>query len=297
LFFFAILALSGAAAWLARRNALLGRGDRQGATRLAGAVFVAAFANALLVLHPALVGTIQALVAILLVPTGFAALARLFYLACEPYFRRRYPDLLVSWARLIGGRFADPLVGRDLLGGLLLGCASFLVLVAVKAAPAFVTSGGETPLLFDAGTLGGIRGVAAGASGRLQFSLMDTLLFTGIFFVATLLLRRRFLASGLLWAFAFTTGAGRENALLEVPASALVAGLIVLALLRFGLVGLAAFFVARYMLFGVPLTLDFSTWYAGYGAFFVLVVLALAGWGFWTARGSGPLFGPSALDG
>ena len=33
------------------------------------------------------------------------------------------------------------------------------------------------------------------------------------------------------------------------------------------------------MLFGVPLTLDFSTWYAGYGAFFVLVVLALAALG------------------
>jgi hypothetical protein len=296
LFFFVILALSAAGAWLAQRNARLGRGDRQGATRLAVAVFAAAFVHALLVLHPALVGTIQALFAILLVPTGFAALSRMFYLACEPYFRRRYPDLLVSWARLIGGRFRDPLVGRDLLGGLLLGCAAFLILIAVNAAPAFVASRGETPLFFDRGTLGGMRGVVAAASTRLHFSLMDTLLFSGVFFVGTLLLRRRFLAIGLLWAFVFALEAGQENALMELPAAALIAALLVFALLRFGLVGLAAFSVARYMLFGVPLTPDFSLWYAGYGLFFVLIVFALAAWGFWSARGGGPLLGAAGID-
>jgi hypothetical protein len=90
---------------------------------------------------------------------------------------------------------------------------------------------------------------------------------------------------------------GRENALIEIPAAALLASLVVVALLRFGLVGLAAFSLVRDMMPAVPLTLDFSLWYAGHGLFFVLIVLALAGWGFWAARGGGTLLSEAALDG
>jgi hypothetical protein len=295
-FFAGVLFVTAAAGWFARRNARLGRGDRRGAARLGGGVFVVAFANGILALHPALFGTFQSLLAILFMPAGLAGIAWTLYLAFEPYFRRHYPDLLVSWTRLVGGRFGDPLVGRDVLGGLLLGCASFLLLVAVNAAPAFLASGGQTPVFFDAGTLGGVRGVVASAAGRLVDSLMGTLLSTAILFVGTLLLRRRPLAIGVLWAFSFALNAGRENALLEIPAGVLAAALIVVALLRFGFVGLGAHFVARQMLASVPLTLDLSAWYAGYGLFFVLVVLALAAWGFWSARGGGPLFGTAGLD-
>ncbi|HSB63950.1 MAG TPA: serine/threonine-protein kinase [Thermoanaerobaculia bacterium] len=290
------LFVAAAAAWFARRNARLGRGDRRGAARIAAAVFVAAFASFLLGVHPALIGHFASLVPILFLPAGLTGLAWVFYLAFEPYFRRRYPDLLVSWTRLVGGRFGDPLVGRDLLGGLLLGCVSLLLLFAVNLAPAFLASGGQTPVFFTGETLAGIRGVAAGAAGRLVGSLMQTLLLAAILFIGTLLFRQRVLAVGLLWTFAFAVGAGRENPLLEVPAGALTAALLVFALLRFGLVGLGACFVAQNMLTGVPLTLDFSLWYAGYGLFFVLIVVALAAWGFWSARGGGPLFGSAGLD-
>ncbi len=297
-FFAGLLSVAAAAAWFARRNARLGRGDRRGAARVAGAMFVASFATSLFDLHPALIGRgdWSTLVPILFLPAGLTGLAWILYLAFEPYFRRHYPDLLVSWTRLVGGRFGDPLVGRDLLGGLLLGSVAFLILIAVNAAPAFLASGGQTPVYFDAGTLGGIRGVVAGVAGRLVDTVMATLLYTAILFVGTLLLRQRPLAIGVVWVFAFATGAGRENALLEVPAAALTAAIVVFALLRFGFVGLGALFVARNMLSSVPLTLDFSTWYAGYGLFFVLLVVALAGWGFWSARGGGPLFGTADLD-
>jgi hypothetical protein len=295
-FFAGVLFVTAAAAWFARRNARLGRGDRRGAARLGAGVFVVSFAYGILALHPDLFGTFQSLVVILFTPAGLAGIAWTLYLAFEPYFRRHFPDLLVSWTRLVGGRFGDPLVGRDVLGGLLLGCASFLLLVAVNAAPAFLASGGQTPVFFDAQTLDGVRGVAANAMGRLVATLMQTLFSTAILFVGTLLLRRRPLAIGALWAFSFALNAGRENALLEIPAGALAAAFIVVALLRFGFVGLGAQFVMRNMLASVPLTLDLSAWYAGYGLFFVLVVLALAAWGFWAARGGGPLFGTAGLD-
>ncbi|MFI5181302.1 MAG: protein kinase [Thermoanaerobaculia bacterium] len=297
-YFAGLLSVAAAAAWFARRNARLGRSDRRGAARVAGAMFVASFATSLFDVHPALIGRgdWSTLVPILFLPAGLAGLAWVFYLAFEPYFRRRYPELLVSWTRLVSGRLGDPLVGRDVLGGLLLGCTSFLLLVAVNAAPAFLASGGQTPIPFNSDALRGIRGLAVVTAAILVGNLLATLFYTAILFVGAILLRRRALAIGLLWAYVFATGAGRENALLEVPAAALTAALVVFALLRFGLVGVGTSFVAYGLLSGVPLTLDFSAWYAGYGLFFVLLVLALAGWGFWSARGGGSLLGAPLDD-
>ena len=50
-----------------------------------------------------------------------AGLSWLIYIALEPLIRRRWPDSLIAWTRLLSGRFTDPLVGRVLLAGALLG--------------------------------------------------------------------------------------------------------------------------------------------------------------------------------
>src|SRR5262249_12075059 len=47
---------------------------------------------------------------------GFSWLA---YVSFEPYVRRLWPHALVSWTRMLLGRFRDPLVGRDVLAGIL----------------------------------------------------------------------------------------------------------------------------------------------------------------------------------
>src|SRR5262249_15529600 len=47
--------------------------------------------------------------------------------ALEPYVRRRWPWLMVGWNRLLAGRWRDPLVGRDLMGGGLLGVTTTLL--------------------------------------------------------------------------------------------------------------------------------------------------------------------------
>ncbi len=292
-FFFTVLSIFATAAWFARRNVRLGRGDRRGAAQIAGVVFVATLLTSLDV-HWALpgVGTFPRL---LFLPVVFPAFAWTLYLAFEPYIRRHYPDFLVSWARLVAGRFSDPLVGRDLLGGVLLGCATIFLIFVVSAAPAFVASGGQTPVPFDGAALDGIRGVVANAALRTSNSIGATLTHTAILLFATLLLRRRPLAIGLLWIFRFVLELGTGNAFLEVPLAALIATLVVLTLLRFGLVGLGAMHFVGFLLHGAPLTPDFSAWYSGHGLFIVLVVLALAVWGFWAARGGGPLL-KAALD-
>ena len=52
----------------------------------------------------------------------------LVYLALEPFARRRWPQMLVSWTRALSGRWRDPLVARDLLIGALVGTTSGLIM-------------------------------------------------------------------------------------------------------------------------------------------------------------------------
>ncbi len=299
LFLATVLGVGAIAAWFARRNVRLGRGDRRGAARIGIAVFLA-LCTISISLHPAALGNpnpIATFTPILWRPAGVGALAWLIYLAFEPYFRRLYPDLLVSWSRLVAGRVRDPLVGRDVLGGLLLGCTAVLILMGLNAAPAFFASGGQTPFYFDPMTLAGTRSVIASAASRLVDTIMNTMFGLAIVLLGTLVFRRKALGIGLLWILVTAFTAGQENAVLEVPAAALAAGLLVLALVRFGVVGIAAYGLARNMLPTVPLTLDPSAWYAPYGFFFVLLVLAVTAWAFWAARGGGSLISEEALGG
>jgi hypothetical protein len=290
------LVIAGAAAWFARRNTRLGRGDRRGALRVGTTVCVCMFLDALLLGHPAAVWSQGFARPLVLRCGGLGILAWGVYLAFEPYFRRRYPELLVSWTRLLGGWWGDSLVGRDLLGGLLLGCGAVLVVEAIAATPAIFASGGETPLFFESQSLIGIRGVAGGIAGISIDVLMFSLASATLLFLGNLLLRKRPLAVSLVWVFWFTVKVGRENPIFEVPAGALIATLAVLALLRFGLLGIAAFVAVDGLLVATPITTDLSAWYAGYGACFGLVVLAIALYGFWAARGGAVFSGVAADD-
>jgi len=52
----------------------------------------------------------------------------LFYLAVEPWVRRKWPQTIISWSRLLSGQVRDPLVGRDILFGVILGVVWVLVI-------------------------------------------------------------------------------------------------------------------------------------------------------------------------
>ena len=122
----------GAGVLLARRNVRMGRGDRKGAWYLASWVAaVSAAGLAFTMHHVSEAGTEywMLVVGIGVVLFG-ASFAYTTYLAIEPYFRRRWPRLLVSWSRVLRGRFADPRVGRDVLVGCLAGTLMCIVAIA-----------------------------------------------------------------------------------------------------------------------------------------------------------------------
>ena len=65
----------------------------------------------------------------------------IFYLTIEPFLRRYWPERIIAWRRLLSGGFRDPLVGRDLLIGCLLGSSMTLLLFAQRVVAGRVMGG------------------------------------------------------------------------------------------------------------------------------------------------------------
>jgi serine/threonine-protein kinase len=286
-----LLSMIAAAAGLARRNVRLGRGDRRGALRLAAYGFVAAVvfwalqADHVAELRPE-VGLIVTGVALCLL---IAAVIWLLYLALEPYARRRWPASLVAWTRLLSGRLADPLVGRDILIG---AAAGVVVAVVIPLALTVSIRFGEPALRpsWDAlDTFLGLRMLASYAIGvQLQAAASGIILFL-LLLILRLLLRREWLAVVVLLAFLSLQAAlSMQTAwwvvvLLEGAA----VGLLLVVLVRFGLLAMIAF---QYVvaLLGLPLTTELGSWRATPTLFVAALVLALAVHGFRAALAGRP---------
>ncbi|HET9369444.1 MAG TPA: hypothetical protein VFO19_04325, partial [Vicinamibacterales bacterium] len=116
-----VYALSIAGLVLAWWNLRLGRGDKRGAYRLGVFILIASVIEWLLkVDHVAGAGEMQLFRLGLGTALVQAVSAYVVYLALEPHLRRRWPEALITWSRVIGGRFSDAAVGRDVLIGLAL---------------------------------------------------------------------------------------------------------------------------------------------------------------------------------
>ncbi len=125
--FFSILI---AGIFLARYNLRHGRSDTKGAFKLALFIFVLSIASNLLVADhvPLLIGELFLFFKTVSFSLFNAAIVWLIYVALEPFARRRWAGLIISWNRLLKGDFRDPLVGRDILIGGLLGlCHTFSI--------------------------------------------------------------------------------------------------------------------------------------------------------------------------
>ncbi len=111
------------------RHFRLGRVDRRTAFRGSAYIFavsmlvwlISAHHGPLIREHEVLrLGAAQALL--------FSGVFAVWYIAVEPLVRKTWPECLVTWVRLISGRIADPLVGRDLLIGAMAGILCNLIL-------------------------------------------------------------------------------------------------------------------------------------------------------------------------
>jgi serine/threonine-protein kinase len=275
-----LLAVGGVV--LARHNVASGRADLRGAGRLAFFVVGLMFTGWVLSADHVL-GNEE--VALLIMGTAKAlfsgGLAWLLYVALEPFVRRRWPHTVITWNRLLAGRFKDGLFGRDLLIGSVLGLALAVLFfgeLALGRALGPYDPEPITPVLLP---LLSPRLVGAAFVSLLYDSIMRALTIFSLVFILLLVLRRTWAAAlAFLVMVALQSLGSPLNPAIEMAFRlAMMAGL-ALVLFRYGLV---AFAVGNFVLMtvggGFPLVADPSRWYTGPSllAFAGLVAVAVIG--------------------
>ncbi len=297
---------------LAVRNLRLRRSDRRGAMRLSVFILAAgALSNALetgdlqvLRRGPALIGIV-------------AVLAWLLYTALEPHLRRLWPETMIGWSRLLSGSFRDPLVGRDVLVGVLVAIANGLVLALHTRVRGWTGRPVQFPIGASSNPWDGMEASSDLLMGgryalsRIIGTVMSIPVWSGtmltffVLLVLVALLRRRSLAmagtvlaaTGIYlvthggWLLANAPADHFPPAFIDVALFVAVQTSLVFVAVRFGVLTMLVASFVSLLLTLVPITFDSSVPYASSSRLVVMTVIALAAYGWNTALAGGPMFG------
>jgi Protein kinase domain len=272
------------------RNLRRGRVDRAGVTRVG--VFAAVVGLLAFVFQAQHVADVlvewQILQDVLGNTLFFTAQAAFAYIAIEPFLRRRMPHALISWSRLLAGRWRDPLVARDVLIGVIAGLAAYAIELIPHALPGAppvnqLARQIESPEMF-------VHGLFNAPLQALYFTLAITAILVGLRNVmpppaaaivfGALLFLSRFPAVHTPLAFICLT---------------VTVAILAFVLIRFGVLALAASELVIQMVVRLPFTLDLGAWYAGRAMFAmgIVVALVLYAWRTSTARSAQWMYGAS----
>jgi serine/threonine-protein kinase len=295
------------AAFLARRNFKQGRSDRKGALRLAMAVIVAMQVGWIIVdvqLRTLEIGTLFSEI-VLGRAMGHALLHAMLvwlaYMALEPYVRRLWPESLVSWTRVLLGRFRDPLVGRDLLVGMALWTA-WLCLIGLLDQGIRKWAGVPIPDLMRNVQALTLRDGIAGLLGQAQAAVGMPMVALVVLVLMRMLFRRTWLAilvPTLLIVLVGITGAKDLSVWMHLWQTFAALGTIALWLFcvfRVGVLSAIGGTFAFATMNNAPLTWDTSQWYAGTSLLVLAAIAALAIWSFYVSLAGRQLFRDSLLD-
>jgi len=295
-----VLTLVGATI-LAFRNVRLGRADTKNAFRVAAFMMILRLGVWLIGAHhiPGQTEMHHFNVSFAFA-CSYSAMVWLYYVAMEPYLRRFWPRMLVSWMRLLDGRFRDPLVGRDVLVGCLYGWLFAVVFhVYVLAPPSLGLQAFDPAFVFGpVPAFTGIPQVFVRILWLLKEAVESNLLFLVILLLLRLALRRSWLAI-LAWVVVLVIWMNPSGVGLAYDKAALVTFILMYlaVLLRFGLLSVV---VGTFFWSGsdsLVMTLDFSSWYPEHSLPVVVLGLGVALYGFYTSLAGRPAFGEDALEG
>ena len=280
----------------ARRNMRLGRADHKAAARLAWFTLLMFVGSWVVGARHYTEIDVERSQALYILPYGMfgAGLLWVFYVALEPFVRRYWPEILISWTRLLGGRIRDARVGRDLLIGVAVGIALALLGQLFYAIPPLL---GRPPLEPRTGNLDFLLGAPAVISYILRIvpnALQNALLATFVFVVLRAVLRSTALAafvSLVVFGLFVMNEINKDPLGVAVLFAIAFVALLVATLLAFGLVAQATAFLVNQLLNNAQLTADFSKPYATTSAWLIAACFALAAFGFYASRGGQPLFG------
>jgi serine/threonine protein kinase len=279
--------------FLARRNLRRSRGDRKGALRLAVFLFTLVYlTRAFRVDHVWDVADEAQLLAQLISEALLSAtVAALIYLALEPYFRRRWPRMLIGWTRLLGGRLRDPMIGRDALIGAAAGCVCAIVNKLAIPAPAWFGFPPLEPFRTSFTALTELRHLGYLLLWSVQIAIGLALITAFLFLILRIVVRSSIAATSLLVPILVALMSANGAAPSNLAANFIAAVIVVLIFRRYGLFALTVL-----LLFGnfgtlVPFTLDNSVWYFGRSFFVIAMMSAVAAYAFWMSLAAQPMFG------
>lgn len=266
---------------LLRSNLAGGRSDSRGALRLAAFVFILRLVIWLLWARHAepFFDWLQSLLLALSGALLAGSVVWLFYMALEPFVRRTWPHTLISATRVLQGRGRDPLVGRDLLTGVLLGALWSALMLGESALATYLFAAQDDALR-------GPDATAVLLGGRAGLGFMVNTIWLGLYNSLFLLLGLTALRYFLRPTWLSMLVAGILLAVILIPrgahpltASLAVGGLIVSLLMTMrthGILALSMAVMVFISLLSFPLTMDTRAWYADAGFLVVALCLAVA---------------------
>jgi len=295
---------------LAWKNLKLKRGDRKGAFRASLFYLLCGFLAWLLgtthindpwyELDRNEVGTGRVLY--------YAGFLWLLYMAFEPYVRRRWPHTLISWTRLLMGRFRDPLVGRDILIGCVFGIGFVFSWRLSLIVPTWT---GELPPLpvYPFTDFSMMLSSTLSSTNLLSELIKPWYMFIAIWhmfviFALRILLRKQWIAVvayvmifSVMFSMIGPVWSSNIARLLNMLCYATWLILLALVLLRFGLLALVVAMLFHMRFIDLRVTFDFSAWYASGSLIILLFLTSIAVYGFHTALAGRPLFKDELLEG
>ncbi|HEU5233898.1 MAG TPA: serine/threonine-protein kinase [Terriglobales bacterium] len=280
----------------ARRNLRLGRGDPSGATKLSIIVVIVIAANTLLaqhwVAHRSIVNAVLANAGLTLI---LAIAVWVAYVAIEPALRRHAPHLLISWARVLTGRFNDGLVGRDMLIGCLAALFVSTIHLLFTALPWWFALARVRPYS-AAAVLSDTPHFVASVISQVWVAILVPLSIAFSYAVLRMRIRQPWIASAVVFAIVWPLSFNSEGLFLQLTLGAIGSLLFVFVFVRFGLVALTTFIFVENLLFFYPPVLRPDAWYFAKPLIVLLLVVAIVLYAFRSALAGRPLVAASAEE-
>ncbi len=287
---------------LVRRNLKAGRGDLRGALKLTIFLFLLYFARSFIYADhvPTIWGELTIFYNIFAYSLVVALFTGLMYLALEPFVRRYWSELLISWNRLLSGDLRDPLIGRDVLFGLILGMGhTFGIFVGSVV---FSLATGNEGILSDNHHLKAINGVAGMISAfldNLPSSVTNAFIMLFLLIGFYILTKKKSTSIVLLFVLAF----GIQGLIFVLTqhwayifAAIINAACMCLAIYRFGLVGTLAFWLGFFLTYVMPLTFHTSSLYFPATVATYVFVFALAIYAFYISIAGQSIFRGTMIE-
>ncbi|MCO6509833.1 MAG: serine/threonine protein kinase [Aridibacter famidurans] len=292
---FVVLIAIGAG-YLSIRNVRAGRIDLKGATRVGIFVFAATgLVRFLRADHMvSLVGEFLILAWMVTESILTTATILLLSVAVEPLVRRWWPELLISWNRLIAGEFRDPIIGRDLLIGMTVGLSSVT---------AFYLAGLVRDYLYGKDlTRQGTMGIDALNSvpdfisyfiGASSLSIFASFGILTLLLVSYLIFRKKLIGVSVLalfWALFVTLPFLFNRGFVAFLIQAGVVAVFVFVFARFGLLTILASTFVGLLANSLPFTFDPARPYFGQSLVTIGIIAALGCYAFYISLGKQKLF-------